>query len=1173
MSNIGPNTPSNSPLKNTQGLSHKLINSIFHYIDIDPEPFKTETLLEALNRRIALSLCSSMDQYLKIIIDNSIERKELINNLIFKTPSIFNNEITLKVFNEKVTKDIIDNNTSKNIKIWVPLCGSGLSVVSLAVLMEDNLIKQNKTFRVYATDINKETILKASTYQLRNTQEQIPHSLVGNYFNEENNECKIKPNLRKKILYAKVDFLGPQIIQNIDLIYITDNFKLLKPEYQDKLIEVFNQSLNPNGLILFDYLVENYSSLIKNIPDYPVLYGKKLTRTVLPEASVLNVTKEPDIKHNELKKECHILIDNKLYIKHITKGLEYLVQTKKVPQNAANIFNQESCDILSNTINTSTIKTNAELPLVLTLTNNSQKIFFLVSTICNGELYILKTVSKSVEKAIPNTPEYKEDNNNSHLETDQNAQDNNVYEERINDDLSSLNEQMRSKIISLEKNALQQENTLNNLEVGYLLLDNQLKIEKINTKVRDFFHLNDKDLTKYVYDAIPQFENHLLIEQLLDVLRNGKTIKKEISWLDNRLFRLVFSSTVDAKINVFIYDISDHLKNEEIAHNQYITLLKFIDKSSCILYSRNLEKNLRIKCITHNVAQLTGHTSEEFVKNKDLFLNLIHPNDVDLLEKGYELLSKYGHYEIVYRLINDKNDCIWIHDEMQVVVSNGEKIVVGTWRDITAQKIRDLAYRESEKRYKSLFDHTSDIVVSINIKGEIEYVNNAFMEALGFPSDKISTLKIEDIVHTEHLAEFHKTHEQVFSGKTTSEFETSFISPNKERYQLKGQIHPYYAGHKIIAAQCILKITPLNTNTPENISLLKTTIDSTDDSICTVDINLKYLTFNKAYASLHNTIFNEEPKIGIRENTVYQKNWLKALEGEKFSIVEEFAIDNKNRFFDIKFGPIKNHLDEIIGAQQNCREITELFKNQVNLYQTLSNLQESNKELEHFTYIVTHDLRGPVINLKGLLEIFERKHFVNNENEYIYKRISSSTEQIHETLKDLSEIISLGQSKFKNIEYIDFKTLTSKIEEILNPQINKTQTTILKDFTETKGINYQLAHLKSIFLNIISNAIKYQRKGINPIIKVKSTIEGQFTCISFEDNGMGVDDSKKGEIFGMFQRLNEDIEGKGLGLYITKSQLESQGGKIEITSKLGMGSTFKIYLKDQKSLDTQNLVI
>ncbi|MDN3669126.1 PAS domain-containing protein [Echinicola jeungdonensis] len=273
----------------------------------------------------------------------------------------------------------------------------------------------------------------------------------------------------------------------------------------------------------------------------------------------------------------------------------------------------------------------------------------------------------------------------------------------------------------------------------------------------------------------------------------------------------------------------------------------------------------------------------------------------------------------------------------------------------------------------------------------------------------------------------------------------------------------------------------------------------------------------------------------------------------------------------LKFGvPLQNNageIDRVLLVTQNISEIKEAECERERLIQ---DLKSHNEELQRFAYIVSHNLRAPIVNITALLEMLNYENLNDPDNQEVIKNLKVSTSILNTTLNDLIEVISIRKQKIPKIETISFSQLVHNVEKSLFKQISDTQVKIKKDFSQVKEINYVYAHLENFLLNFMTNSIKYRHPDRVPEIQITTRMQDDYCVLSFSDNGIGIDlERYKDRLFGLYQRFHSHIEGKGLGLYLVREQLRVHDGKIEIESEVNEGSTFWVFLKNMKpSQDT-----
>jgi light-regulated signal transduction histidine kinase (bacteriophytochrome) len=226
-----------------------------------------------------------------------------------------------------------------------------------------------------------------------------------------------------------------------------------------------------------------------------------------------------------------------------------------------------------------------------------------------------------------------------------------------------------------------------------------------------------------------------------------------------------------------------------------------------------------------------------------------------------------------------------------------------------------------------------------------------------------------------------------------------------------------------------------------------------------------------------------------------------------------------------------------------------------------TNLERTNRQLEEFAYISSHDMKSPITSLLGMLTLMRQKEAVKPEHRHLFELAANSALQMQKNITALNDIIAFRKTLIIEREKIDLEEALQEVESRIMDMIISSGAVITADFSGCRFVNYPAVHLKSIFQNLLTNAIKYKQEDKPPIIDIKSFREGNFIVLEVSDKGMGIDmEQYKDKIYGLFQRFHPHIEGVGIGLHMIHSIIESYGGKIFIESEVNRGTTFKIYL-------------
>ena len=250
------------------------------------------------------------------------------------------------------------------------------------------------------------------------------------------------------------------------------------------------------------------------------------------------------------------------------------------------------------------------------------------------------------------------------------------------------------------------------------------------------------------------------------------------------------------------------------------------------------------------------------------------------------------------------------------------------------------------------------------------------------------------------------------------------------------------------------------------------------------------------------------------------------------------------------------------------RDITSRKKYEESILKSNAELNEMVEALDSFVYRVAHDLKSPVINLQSMIKMFKdvtplEKGGISEE---VLGKIDSSCERFSQTINGFLELARLQNISFDELEAVDINPIIKNLLEDLKHLVEGKSATVNINLNVATMYTSKVV-LKSTLSNLITNALKYSKEDLSPVINIDSYIEDNNQCISVEDNGVGIDlENYEKKLFAMFQRLNSDnsVSGSGLGLHMTKKMIENIGGTIEVMSAPGHGSNFIVKFPIQK---------
>jgi len=301
-----------------------------------------------------------------------------------------------------------------------------------------------------------------------------------------------------------------------------------------------------------------------------------------------------------------------------------------------------------------------------------------------------------------------------------------------------------------------------------------------------------------------------------------------------------------------------------------------------------------------------------------------------------------------------------------------------------------------------------------------------------------------------------------------------------------------------------------------------------------------------------------------------QKNIL-----SKTSIPSKLVIEGWIKHLDKE--PVISAYEELKMRNMQLVELSEelkangamVEKQMVEIKKLNDQLSTSNERMKEFTYAISHDLKTPLSSLKLSSAYMENNPTATDI--LIYQGIvTRSVNRLDRTIQSLIEIIDLQNQNQQIIKELTFETLFHESLEEYEQFIKESGAKIEMDFSTAPGITYIEGHLQSLFHNLLSNSLKYKDEKRKLKIRVATKTGSKKIILTFSDNGMGMDMEKvKDRLFVPFNRFSGQVEGKGIGLYLIKSMIESNGGSVAVDSDPGKGTTFTFSLIPYKLTDQE----
>nr|WP_321411117.1 PAS domain-containing sensor histidine kinase [uncultured Allomuricauda sp.] len=247
-----------------------------------------------------------------------------------------------------------------------------------------------------------------------------------------------------------------------------------------------------------------------------------------------------------------------------------------------------------------------------------------------------------------------------------------------------------------------------------------------------------------------------------------------------------------------------------------------------------------------------------------------------------------------------------------------------------------------------------------------------------------------------------------------------------------------------------------------------------------------------------------------------------------------------------------------------AKDITHTKELQKKQLSHLSELSLAIKELQQLNYTTSHDLRSPINNLISLVNLIDLNKVSDSETKEILTMIKVCSAGLIDTMNSNIDNFKKMDMVQKQLAPTHFMKVLDKVRSSIDSLVKQSGTQFHIDFSTLPVVWFNATALESVFLNLITNSIKYSKSGIPPIITIKSTVEHGKSILTYRDNGMGFDMKKVGHLIF---KLNEGFHGmsnsKGVGLYLVHQKITGNGGSIEVDSEVNKGTTFTITFKER----------
>ncbi|KAA3437568.1 PAS domain S-box protein [Rufibacter hautae] len=580
--------------------------------------------------------------------------------------------------------------------------------------------------------------------------------------------------------------------------------------------------------------------------------------------------------------------------------------------------------------------------------------------------------------------------------------------------------------------------------------------------------------------------------------------------------------------------------------------------------------SLQFLMVNAAAVKLYGYSAEEFLT---MTINDIRPQSqrlqvLQLVSSKRDVLNHSGEWVHLKKDGTELFVDIVSHELAAIAGKPARRLVVA--HDMTTRKLAEQQLAQAEQYARSILNNIVEVVFSFNDKMEMTYISPQCQVILGYSPEQFYADKYLwfNLVHPQDRALFEESLPK--------------IKVSSQQFQLEYRIKAVTGEEKWLITRCTAQLNEqgrmvridgsANDITrrkmmEERLRFSDFSIERASEAYLWAREDGKIMRVNRAACYLLG--YQEEELLALRvlditpgmDDQEWQQRWAEFL-GQK-SLNFETVLKAKNG----QLHPVEVHLNYFSFGQEtfcfsSIRQIAERKQAEAERASFHQEIARQNEHLRQFAYIVSHNLRAPVANIVGLTKLYNHQNLADPMNAVLLDKLQRTTHNLDATIKDLNDILTIRSGAEKELENIDLERVFTEVKESLSGQLSKYASKLAVDFSAGKWVLGVKGYVHSIFLNLITNAIKYQSTDRFLEIHIYTVFSNGFLCLQIQDNGLGIDLEKQGaKIFGLYRRFHPHIEGKGVGLHMIKTQVETMGGWVEVESAELQGSTFKVYFQ------------
>ena len=1096
----------------------KILNFVNSQTKLDFEYYKRPTLVRMIARRIGIKRLENLTDYKDYLFERPEEAHFLVREFLVGVTSFFRDDLVWNILaNETIPKIITDKKKDDTIKCWCVGVSSGEEAYSLAIIINEILLKQNKEnlVKIFATDIEKNHLDDGSKGMYNESSvANISEKRLAENFTKKGDYYYINENIRRMVIFSKHNVLKDPPFNKMDISICRNMLIYLQPAAQNRTLDVLHYSLNLNGILVLG----SSESLGRQKAAFNEIHRKDKIYSNIRPAKILGL--QPYNSQGTQKNTFGV------------KNLSHERNTRQLIVEALSDNLQLAAIIIDANFNI--VDAFGDLSNYISLPNKG------------FSMNLLKMVPESVATVLSYSIR-KVGNTNQKIKHE------------------NLNFSTGKEPLIVNMHVASFQNPLNSNPPNFLVI---IRPVDVQTGQNIQFTKSD-DVPENIRETELEIELKETRESLKNMIEEVETSNEELQATNEELLasneELQSTNEELQSVNEELHTVNTELqeKIEELAfaNSDLDNLFKSTDIGTIFL-----DSELKIRKFTPSVAKHFNLLNSDVNRPLEHFSSSFHKNNYKNFISDIKSVIING-----TSLQNEVKDAKghWFLQKIVPFHDGGGNIAGATLSYVDINKLKSAEQRLLN--HQLAIEQTTDSFWDYNIIDNSYYVSRSIGGILGYKEDEIkeTTEFWNGLSHPDDL----KAQEDVMKKHLQSQGKIPYAVETRYKHKLGHYVTLLIRGKLVEWTDDRQPKRMLGTTT--DVSMLKELPKLEQELLDKNKVFEQILEITLAGFWDWNIIENTEylsptykKMFGYEDHELASspESWLKLIHPEDLPNVlsnlqdhikskGKVPYENEARYFH-KDGRIIwvwckgdviewNNQNEAVRMIGSVIEITDLKQ-----------LSQSNKELERFAYVASHDLQEPLRTIRDFVALFKDEYIKvldPNANNYL-DFIEEASARMGQLVKVILAYSKIGSDSEK--EFIDLNDIVENVRKDLRIRIVSTNAKLI--IKELPKITGHKVELHSLFLNLIGNSIKFVSKTENPVIEIGTLPTENGHLIYVKDNGIGIDKKNQDNIFEVFKRLHnqEDYEGTGIGLAHCKKIVELHKGKIWVQSEIGKGCTF-----------------